>query len=259
VSRHDESVTRRGTSLWESVLEFIEQRRVISREAVLEQFARDDEGLVRSVLHDLTDSGLVFRSGVRTTTMYRIASPNEMGRTRSRGAPDSTDALVWVLIRREGPLSRDALATRTDLPPRELEAALGRLLSDGRIREATMESSMGYYADSIVIPVGATSGSEAAIYDHFQAVVKTILCKLRKDESTRARDERLGGSTYGFDVWSGHPFAEEVYGQLRRFREATSELRSRVDAFNSKNSAPSSIDRVTVYMGQCVISEEESE
>ncbi len=43
IARHDESVTRKGVSLWEGVLQFIESRWLVTREAVLEQFTRDDE------------------------------------------------------------------------------------------------------------------------------------------------------------------------------------------------------------------------
>src|SRR5690349_12254159 len=127
IARHDESVTRKGVSLWEGILQFIEARGLVTREAVLEQFARDDEGLVRSVLQDLTDSGLVFRSGVRAAALYRIAGPAERAHARDRGDTEAVDMIVWAIVRREGPLSRDVLAERAALPGDQLDHAVARL------------------------------------------------------------------------------------------------------------------------------------
>jgi hypothetical protein len=258
IRRHDESVTRKGVSLWEGVLQFIEARGLVTREVVLEQFARDDEGLVRSVLQDLTDSGLVFRSGVRGAALYRIAGPAERAHARD-GDAGAVDMLVWAVVRREGPLSRDALAERAALPDDHLDTALARLTAAGRIREIAEGFGNVYQADSIVIPVGVRAGWEAGVYDHIHAVVKTIICKLHQDETASAQRDRVGGSTYGFDVWAGHPFADRVYDQLRRFREATTQLRREVDEFNEHAVQPAHVDRVTVYLGQCVISEERNE
>src|SRR5207248_4916520 len=97
------------------------------------------------------------------------------------------------------------------------------------------EGVSSYSARSIIVPVGARSGWEAAVYDHFQAVVKTIVRKLRADSEGSNIDDRTGGSTYGFEVWDGHPLAEKVYGELARHRKETSELRKEVDEFNEKH------------------------
>src|SRR5215471_10583667 len=62
IRRYDESATEKGASLWEAVLRFIEGRQAVSRNEILDAFAKDDETQIRSVLQDLTDSGLIFRS-----------------------------------------------------------------------------------------------------------------------------------------------------------------------------------------------------
>src|SRR5690554_6207663 len=63
IQRLNESSTDRGRSLWEAVLQFVSEKPVVTRLQVLERFYRDDEALVRGVLHDLVETGLVFCSG----------------------------------------------------------------------------------------------------------------------------------------------------------------------------------------------------
>ncbi len=257
IRRHDESVTEQGQSLWESVLDFIQRRSVVGRGEVLTHFAKDDEGLVRSVLQDLTDSGVIFRSGLRSATVYRAAVPGELGPLGKQADSDALDHVLWAIVRREGPLSRAKLCERTLLPVVDVEASLARLKNDGRVAEGTTDGLPTYRATSIVIPLGATSGWEAAVYDHFHALVKTIVCKLRMDKDGASSNDRIGGSTYSFEIWQGHPFEERVHGQLARFREITSALRREVDAHNENKGVPARFERVTVYMGQCAVTEED--
>ena len=256
--RHDESVTQRGQSLWEAILDFIQRRTVVSRGEVLSEFERDDEGRVRSVLQDLTDSGAIYRSGVRGATVYRATAPGDFEALARQTDTDALDAIVWAIIRREGPLSRSKLGERTLLSDEEVEAALQRLGKDGRVEEIAGDGAASYQARSIVIPVGASHGWEAAVYDHLHAVIKTIICKLRLDAEGATRSDRVGGSTYTFEVWDGHPSEEQVYSQLARFRTSTSALRREVESYNEKHGLPTRYDRVTVYMGQCSVPEEES-
>src|SRR5215510_406347 len=63
VTRLSESGTDRGRSLWEAILEFVREKGSVSRLSVLERFSGDEEVVVKGVLLDLVDSGLLFRSG----------------------------------------------------------------------------------------------------------------------------------------------------------------------------------------------------
>ena len=78
-----------------------------------------------------------------------------------------------------------------------------------------------------------------------------IAGKLAPDAEKRG--EQLGGSTYTCDVWPGHPFEQELLGQLRAFRERTSELRARIRAHNDSHERPSKYLTVTLYAGQNVL------
>jgi hypothetical protein len=86
------------------------------------------------------------------------------------------------------------------------------------------------------------------VFDHFQAVVKTILARMRAEESST--DDGMGGSTYVFDVWSGHPHEAEVLGLLGALRRQTSTLRKLVSDYNAAHSRPRRVTRVTFYGGQ---------
>jgi hypothetical protein len=259
IRRYDESVTQRGTSLWEAVLTFIESSGTVTRSDVLRRFSRDEDALVRGVLQDLTDSGLVFRSGVRDAAVYQCVKSDDVRKARVSSDQDATDAMIWALVRREGPVTLSALSSRAALRIEDLEQSLARLVADGRVSMSPGEGAPAYSSRSLVLPLGGRTGWEAAVYDHFHAMVKTIVCKLRQDSEGATLRDRVGGSTYSFEVWDGHPLAERVYGQLATFRAAASALRAEVEAFNAGHGAPPRRDRVTVYMGQCVIEEDSDE
>ncbi len=108
-----------------------------------------------------------------------------------------------------------------------------------------------YRAPQFFVAVGAPSGWEAAVFDHFHAVVRTICSKLRKSTQSSSADQ-VGGSTYSFEIWDGHPLASEVLGALERFRREHSALRERVRAHNAAASKPAARFGVVVYGGQTV-------
>jgi DNA-binding transcriptional ArsR family regulator len=168
---------------------------------------------------------------------------------------EGLDELLLALFYRDGPLTVDEIAQRAKMDRDELEATLGRLLAAGRIDRLERDDMTRYQASSLVIPLGASAGWEAAIFDHFKALVTTIICRLRDDRETTAMSDRVGGSTYTIDVWVGHPLADEVYESLERIRAQLSNLRERVEAFNGEHEIPENNTRVVIYAGQCLIGE----
>jgi hypothetical protein len=128
-----------------------------------------------------------------------------------------------------------------------------RLLEAGRV-ERTADGKIA--ARTFVIPLGASVGWEAAVFDHLQALVQTVCQRLRSAASGAAPNDVVGGSTYAFDVWPGHPFEDEVKGQLAEMRRRASELRQRVDAHNRDHGLSPDHQRVTTYMGQCLVEPE---
>jgi hypothetical protein len=73
-----ESASSRGNTLWSAVQAFLAEREWSTRSDVLERFKYDDEVSVRSILHDLVESGIAVRSGMRADTRYRAATEEEL-------------------------------------------------------------------------------------------------------------------------------------------------------------------------------------
>jgi hypothetical protein len=255
IQRLNESSTERGRSLWEVVLEFVRAQAFATRKDILKRFPHDDEALVRAVLHDLCESQLLFSSGTGVNTTYRATSDEELLALQQRRGGEGSDELLVALMYRDGPLTVKEIAGRAQAEASSIEPALTRLLAAGRIERIESDDGPRYKAGALVIPLGAPVGWEAAVFDHFKALVTTVMCRVRENRAAPALVDRIGGSTYTIDVWSEHPLAEEVYGTLGRFRAALSELRARVDEFNHGQEVPQSHTRAVIYVGQCLIRE----
>ena len=250
IQRFTESSTERGRSLWVAVFEFVQTRGSAPRGDVFLHFASDDESQIRSVLHDLVESGLVSASGAGANVEYHVTPDEELARLRQTRKSEGLDELIWALVYREGPLTRAALAEQP-IEASELDRALERLSSMGRIE--VLEAEQAYRARSLLIPFGSPSGWEAAVFDHFKALVSTILCKLGETRAPPDLADRVGGSTYTVEVWPGHPLEQEAYQTLARQRKELGELRRRIGEHNAAHPKPPSYTRVLLYVGQCLI------
>lgn len=259
IQRLAESETLAGRSLWEGVHDFIGAQPVVTRADVLRRFHRDDESTVRGVLQDLVDSGLVYQAGRGALSSYRVATRDDLDYVRdNEREADGTDTLVWAVVYRLGPLARSKVSEHLALPPTKLDASIARLVDSGRIVVVPGGQEPTYRAPSFVLPLGAAQGWEAAIFDHFQAVVNAICQKLRQDPGSAGKDDRVGGSTYSLEVWPGHPLEEEAAGALTRFRAELGDLRRRIAAHNGGCRLPNRRTRVVAYAGQFMIDHEET-
>jgi hypothetical protein len=238
------------------VLEYVKTQGLVTRLELLTRLSSDDESQVRAVLRDLCESQLLFSSGVGSSTSYRAASDEELASLKRKQGMEGADELLLALMFREAPptVSETAQKVQTEVP--EVEATLARLLAAGRIERIFPDgaSEPRYQARQRVIPLGAPVGWEAAVFDHYKALVTTILGRLREDRPA-ALEDQIGGSTYTIDVWDGHPLADEVYGALGRMRAQLSELRTRVLDFNTEGDLPDVHNRVVIYVGQSLIRE----
>jgi hypothetical protein len=144
VRRLSESSTVRGRSLWEAALEYIQQKEIVLQVDVLHRFRRDDEALVRGVLSDLVDSGMIFRSGKGTRTTYRAAKPEEYKFSAADETAEAAANFVWVAVNRFGPVSRDAIAEVVPLDSETLGVALDRLVAAGQISRVESGAQVEY-------------------------------------------------------------------------------------------------------------------
>jgi hypothetical protein len=110
----------------------------------------------------------------------------------------------------------------------------------------------------VVIPVGAEQGWEAAVFNQFSAVAQTIAAKLRIGARAAAKDQ-VGGATYTFTVYDGHPHRQEVVNLLARLRSEMDELWTKVSTHNQQHPVPVDAERVCLYFGQNVMPSDEGE
>ncbi len=245
VRRLDEGKTDRGRTLWQAVLDFVRDAPMVPRSRILERFRCDGELEVSAILHDLLDSGLVFASGSGAQGVYRAASDHELMQLSKIYAGQGIDDLVWVTVFRSGPIAESELATLLGRPLPELREVIRRLAFTDRVERLP---SGRLRALEFIVPLGSTVGWEAAVFDHVQAVVQTICQRLGNE--CEARDW-VGGSTFTFDVWHGHPLEAKVKGQLAELRRQLGELRLEVSDFNKQRGIEKQYEQVTTYVGQC--------
>jgi hypothetical protein len=249
VRRLSEAETEKGRTLWQALLEFVRAEGLVTRERVLARFAADGELQVTALLHDLTESGLVFGSGSGKRAVYRVASDDELDRVAQLSDANGGDELAWVLVYREGPLGRERLSELLRRSPEATAQVVERLVADGRVQ---VDADGSLRARDFVLPLGAAAGWEAAIFDHVQAVVQTI-CQRLQQLSADEPPQPVGGSTYTFDVWPGHPLEAETKAQLGQLRERLGELRRRVDEHNGSVVSRPAYEQVVTYVGQCIL------
>jgi hypothetical protein len=250
VQRLSESATFRGRSLWEAILDFIEKNGTVVQSQVLARFAADDEATVRGVLMDLVESGLVFAAGRGSQTSYRPMGPEARPPAEHDG--EGFADLVWVIIQRGGSTTADKVAESLSVDRGPVDLAIERLVRDCRVSRT---AAGVLHSKECVIPVGNRAGWEAAIFEHYQAVVTAMCTKLRAGAPAQAGDT-VGGSTYGFTLWNGHPHEQEVLGLLGRMRAEMTRLREKVAAYNATLSEHPETFGVLAYVGQTVVVDE---
>ena len=134
------------------------------------------------------------------STVYRAASEEELGALWRLQGAEGFDELLWALVYRDGPITLAELVQQVHVDEPTLGEALARLSGSGRIESTERGGASAYTARRLLIPLGSPVGWEAAVYDHFKAMVNTIAGKLREDRSAPTLSDRVGGSTYTLDV-----------------------------------------------------------
>ncbi len=214
-------------------------------DALTTQFRGIKEDSLRGVLHFLVTSGLLSVSGRGRSKEYRVVV--------RRGARTSRYTDTVVTLYREGPLSLDVLCARLGLGPTEAKQHIERLRSAGFLDESTIEGELRYRATDYHVPLGGAEGFEAALYDHFGAVIRAITKKVRLGRLRASSNDLTGGSTFSFDLSPDDPLWEQVTSFL-------SEQRPRLDGWLSearklaaaRPSGGAPRQKITIYIGQLV-------
>jgi hypothetical protein len=248
--RLTESASARDRTLWQAVLELIEEGEV-TRGRIAARFKKDGQPEVAAVLKDLVRSGLVYCTGSGEHAVYGVTRPEVRERVQQRAGLDSLANVVWLKVFRGEADTRAALVAQLPVDASEVHAAVQELIGSGRLSEhdGRLKSS------NLLIPIGAAQGGEAAVLDHFRAMALVIAAKVRGGLSGAQADDRSGGSTFTFSVHPEHPLAAEVYALLAETREKTQALWDRVAAHNAAHPQDESrAERVVFYAGQHVAS-----
>jgi hypothetical protein len=257
MARLAESATDRGSSVWGAVLGYIRDNGTVLRADILRRFERDDSELVRSVLRELVDARILYRTGRGDATAYKVATDES---AEVIGDASALQHVLLVALHRHGPISREALARHVPLPEGAVDRLLTQLVAEGRVEEHTGDQGAPLYIHrSLLIDYGDAEGWQAALFDHYQAMVAAMCGKLRSGRARADATDHIGGSTYHFDLWPGHPLEREVLGFLSETRARARSLCERVIDINGKL-APDHIQsgrRVIAYVGQAVVQDDE--
>jgi hypothetical protein len=244
-----ESNTVVGRTVWEAVFQYLKENEPVSSAAILRRFASDDPEIVTGILNDFVNSSIAYRTGRQESAVYRLASEADFADDEVR--QESNLYLVWLSVFRNGPSTAPEVAAHTGLAAASVDTALTRLLEQLRIRAVSTEPAVRYCSDRFEVPTDSPHGFEAAMLDHFQAMITTLTLKLHPPEPALDK-EAIGGSTWSFDVWAGHPLEAEAKTLLKRVRLMVEDLRARIDHFNQAAARPSQVDNVVVYLGQYI-------
>jgi hypothetical protein len=256
VARLAESEAQRGQQLREAIYEFIEERKSVRKAQVLAQFHNHEPVLVVGLLRDLVSAELVFQSGSGHAMAYRIARSDELP-PRTVDDDERLGRLLWVAIQRFGPIEIERLLKFVPATVDAARGAVARLVDQGRVTTLQTEGGATVYSsDECFIPADDPAGWEAAVFDHFQAMVTTFAARLRMRE--KDPDDWTGGGTFSFEVWRGHPMFDEAVSMLSQTRSRARALRERIRDFNARHSTESERAlRVVFYLGQSCTGQEE--
>src|SRR5690606_39085607 len=101
---------------------------------------------------------------------YRVVQAHEL-RAEDEAADD---AMVWVMIYREGPLNVEELVEKTRTDRGSLTPIVERLITAGRIQRTNDERGERLSAKRFELQRDVSLGWEAALYDHYHALVRTL-------------------------------------------------------------------------------------
>jgi hypothetical protein len=253
LARLSASRTVLGRSLWEAVLAHIQQHGPLSRSELLLRFARDDEATLRAVVLDLVESGLVRSRGDDDATQLE-ATEIVLRSDDASLTSGKLEGMLLVALHRHGPLTRQAVAELVPADQAQVDAALAHLVAGPLAKRIESAGAVLYSCEHCVIEFGDELGWEAAVFDHYQAMVVALTTKLRSGKRRADLIDCVGGSTFVFDAWQGHPLQAEILGYLKQMRERGMQLRRQLETHNASVPMPSGTVpvRVTAYVGQTV-------
>lgn len=241
-----------ATTLWEELYGSVHEHtegsvfEAMSFAALSSQFHYVSDERLRAALRYLVRYNLLMVSGEGAAAEYRVVP-----RTK-RGTVTAQDILVKLYA--DGPASSVELAEVFSTSNEHIEALVQRLEATDRLyrKEAESEADpVQYGSRGFHIAFDADEGYEAALWDHFQAVCRSICRKLRLGQHQARLHDVHGGTTFTFDVPAEHPLYEELSGYLRRTRQRMDRWLEQVESIPRGDDESRRV-RITIYTGQMV-------
>jgi hypothetical protein len=255
VQRLRGSQTEDGKTLWQAVVEFLQERGRATKIALFNRFDHDDPEVIAAILTDLVRSGIVSKTGSGGSAVY-APTPEESRKLLAReGKEESALSMVWLDVCHHPQTNVSDVSARLVLEEETIERAVKSLCLDGRLERHDDGTLL---AAALVIPVGAQAGWEAAVFDHFQAMAAAISAKLRQGSLKSKAEDTTGGATLSFELSAEHPLRSQVLNLLSEVRKKTDELWDAVEAENTRTPlANDEIERVVFYFGQFLKTDED--
>lgn len=252
IRRLEQKARYGGCSLWEAVLDYIQKQDAVPQADLLLRFRNEDALTLRGIIKDMVDGGYVTRSGRGPSVVLQYVS-NAPQATDLEGQVNDEERrvsnLIWVVVNRLGECTPTQIFEQIPSHEAMVHRALNLLVREGKLQRTSQGLGERYLTAGCHIALRDPFGWEAAMFDHYQAVVSAMRGKLAAE--SRGTTAHGGGSTYTYIVSDEHPLRAEVEGFLQEVRWRAEVLRERVAAFNRQH--PEMIERplrITTYVGQ---------
>ncbi len=257
IRRLEQEARYGGCSLWEAVLGYMREMGTLSQSELCSRFRNEDALTFRGVLKDLVDSGHLMRTGRGPSVVFQCVTsrPTALDSEAEVTPEDRRVAnLVWVAVNRLGEGTFPRICEQVPSHEASLHRALALLVREGKLHVIADEAGTRYFALECVIPPMDPLGWEAAMFDHYQAMVQALCSRLAAELKHDSEALRGAGSTYTYVVSDDHPLRAEVVGFLGDVRRQAEALRKRVADYNREHpEATHKPLRVTTYVGQSAL------
>ena len=112
--------------------------------------------------------------------------------------------MVWVVVYRAGSADARALREQLAVDDDALGDALAALEARGQVQRSGEGDAASTAPTTFIVPVDAEHGWEAAVFDHFQTVVRAIGTQgAARRAALQRTTTSIGGATLSFDVHAG--------------------------------------------------------
>lgn len=246
-SVRDPERDRRGATLWGKVYGYIHEKTRVSHAEIDQHFHLEAEEQLKSILKQMIEASLIFRTGRSPAYVYRINDSQSL----DPGDDRFDTHLVWVALYASPGLTADGLARHLAVAPghrARLDVALERLVHDGSIEADESQTPPTYRAQAYTFASDARDARWAGMYDHISVMIDALTDRLAQSRGTLEIGGPVGGATYRFDLPLGSLRTDEARDLLDRMRLRCTELRESLDAEVAAG-APST-GRVVFYFGQ---------